>query len=816
MAGGELVKSFNIAVNAFVKSPNSNLIYATTTDDFVVVIDMDTLSISDTILVGSSPKGLAISRNGKTLYVAISGAKRIAEIDLATKSIGFIDLPFSPYDIEVGNGYLFATQNDFNVVGIMQVNLRNHEATVISDVEFSKYRHGGLLEISPDKNNLYVAKNDGTLKKFDISVNPPLLVSTLSRFSGATTDWSLTYDGLEIYLASEGDSISRFGASGFTNTGILATGFYPSSITSSPDGNLAYGSFNFGYIDVWDTKTLINITKYPILGIAYHLILDRTGQYLLAGLTNQLNIYIAENVTVVYHDTDQDNLDAVLDNCPNDFNPDQSDLDNDGIGDVCDSPDPIQFEIASYSVDESEGGIEIQVSRSSNKGEATVDYATSDGSATAGQDYSAISGTLIFIPGQTIASFTVPVLKDSLVEGDETLSLNLTHPGNGAILGSVSSAQISIRDANFAAADFFPLVPGSEWKYLANGLLSYSVKVPFESLLINNTATQVLKSQINNGKQYFSNDARGIMLHRLYVPNFNIPGYGKKNVTLTASPPIAFATEGAEIGQVFNSIGSFRVSVSGLGANTVPYSASYALLGNEFVSVPAGSFETVKLQGAIYIGGQFATPNTYYLAKGIGIVKMEADGNISELQSTNVAVRDLAITGINPPARVSLSAKRPSVVKMVKVSLQNRGPLLETIPDQATLQRLLQLNVESLGACPAPIAQILTKKLPVKLEPKQSLNVSFVVTFDCINDAKANTPQNLGHEDFRYTAAIDRSVLDGNADVHAADDVCPRSVKAPYQLDVYSGGNIRDFGCGTKKPDKTKGGPVMTDVLAPH
>lgn len=138
MAGGELVKSFNIGVNAFVKSPNSNLIYATTTDDSVVVIDMDTLSISDTIPVGSSPKGLAISRNDKTLYVSLSGAQQIAVVDLTTKAVSHIDLPTAPYDEEVGNGYLFVTPDFNGSTGLMRCGTKKPDKTkggpVMTDV----------------------------------------------------------------------------------------------------------------------------------------------------------------------------------------------------------------------------------------------------------------------------------------------------------------------------------------------------------------------------------------------------------------------------------------------------------------------------------------------------------------------------------------------------------------------------------------------------------------------------------------------------------------------------------------------------------
>ena len=58
----------------------------------------------------------------------------------------------------------------------------------------------------------------------------------------------------------------------------------------------------------------------------------------------------------------------------------------------------------------------------------TVDYATADGTATAGQDYTATSGTLTFAPGETFRAVTVPVLDDVHDEGEETLTLTLSNP----------------------------------------------------------------------------------------------------------------------------------------------------------------------------------------------------------------------------------------------------------------------------------------------------------------------------------------------------------------------------------------------------
>jgi chitinase len=65
----------------------------------------------------------------------------------------------------------------------------------------------------------------------------------------------------------------------------------------------------------------------------------------------------------------------------------------------------------------------------------TVKYATADGTATAGSDYVATSGTVTFAPGQTTATVTVLVNADALAEPDELFYLQLSEP-LGGILGT--------------------------------------------------------------------------------------------------------------------------------------------------------------------------------------------------------------------------------------------------------------------------------------------------------------------------------------------------------------------------------------------
>ena len=63
----------------------------------------------------------------------------------------------------------------------------------------------------------------------------------------------------------------------------------------------------------------------------------------------------------------------------------------------------------------------------------SVDYATADGTATAGEDYTATSGTLIFAPGMTSHTVSVPILDDAVDEGKERFVLRLSNP-QGAYL----------------------------------------------------------------------------------------------------------------------------------------------------------------------------------------------------------------------------------------------------------------------------------------------------------------------------------------------------------------------------------------------
>ena len=73
----------------------------------------------------------------------------------------------------------------------------------------------------------------------------------------------------------------------------------------------------------------------------------------------------------------------------------------------------------------------------------TVGYATSDGTAAAGSDYTATSGSLTFAAGETEKTVSVPVLDDGHDEGSETLTLTLSNPSGGYVADGTATGTIT-------------------------------------------------------------------------------------------------------------------------------------------------------------------------------------------------------------------------------------------------------------------------------------------------------------------------------------------------------------------------------------
>ena len=85
-------------------------------------------------------------------------------------------------------------------------------------------------------------------------------------------------------------------------------------------------------------------------------------------------------------------------------------------------------------IDEAAGTVTFTVTKVGNTTQsATIDFATSNGTATAGQDYTANSGTLTFAAGETSKVITIAINNDTVYEISEDFQVTISNPSNATV-----------------------------------------------------------------------------------------------------------------------------------------------------------------------------------------------------------------------------------------------------------------------------------------------------------------------------------------------------------------------------------------------
>jgi surface-anchored protein len=100
----------------------------------------------------------------------------------------------------------------------------------------------------------------------------------------------------------------------------------------------------------------------------------------------------------------------------------------------------MRFDSPTYTVDEAAGSRIVTVTRVGGAdGRLTVNYAAASGTATAGSDFTAVSGTLTFNDLETTKTFSIPITADNKAEGSETVALSLSSPGPSSFAAYLSA-----------------------------------------------------------------------------------------------------------------------------------------------------------------------------------------------------------------------------------------------------------------------------------------------------------------------------------------------------------------------------------------
>lgn len=299
--GDQQVTSFPLAVSKFALHHSEPLLYASVPAlNAVAVVNTQTLELEATPFVGSNPRGLAVSPDGGTLWIATAGATQLARLDTATlQPLPPVVLPTLPSDVEIGaNGIAYVTPTGQSM-GILMVD--TVQAQYLGEFSFGvSVYSAGMLEISPDRNTLYFANvglSPGTLAAFDVSTATPALLykNNHGALGSNGQDLALSTDGTFVSYACGGGNfnydIFKISTANYAVQGSFLTGAYPREIAFDPAGARAFAVHTAGEIDVFSTQTFLHLREIDTVGEARELIVDATGRFLFAAFDASLVVW---------------------------------------------------------------------------------------------------------------------------------------------------------------------------------------------------------------------------------------------------------------------------------------------------------------------------------------------------------------------------------------------------------------------------------------------------------------------------------------------------------------------------------------------
>ena len=190
-----------------------------------------------------------------------------------------------------------------------------------------------------------------------------------------------------------------------------------------------------------------------------------------------------------------------------------------------------------------------------------------------------------------------------------------------------------------------------------------------------------------------------------------------------------------------------------------------------------------------------------------------------------IGVHDLAVTSIAAPTTVKGAA---AVNAAITVTIQNRSDHSEAFTlvnlGNGVSTGLVRLSAGVIDndseQCQSPVVALDAAKNAAlfgtgglkTLAPKQTVKIAYLVTLQCTGALPANSSDTT-RGDYSFSASVHHDVIDGSADIHDDDDVCPRDALPGGVDSLPPPKGIKDKGCGAKKPDGSLGAPVVTDVV---
>ncbi len=191
--------------------------------------------------------------------------------------------------------------------------------------------------------------------------------------------------------------------------------------------------------------------------------------------------------------------------------------------------------------------------------------------------------------------------------------------------------------AGFIVGDYLPLEVGFFWEALQNGTTTITTEV-----VRTEGTTFVLQDtggEFSGSTQNLTNDANGLRLHQLFIPDPVDP-----DITAIFMPAIMLLAAEVNAGDVINSSGMVDFTLAGIGTFDLDYSATSNVIGLETVTVPFGTFDAaLRIDSSLTVSGTIlgesfsdTSSATDWLGFRTGFVKEISEGDTLELVNTNV------------------------------------------------------------------------------------------------------------------------------------------------------------------------------------
>ena len=255
-------------------------------------------------------------------------------------------------------------------------------------------------------------------------------------------------------------------------------------------------------------------------------------------------------------------------------------------GIIYDNDPAPELSITSANVNEDAGTASFEVRLSAPSGRSvSVNYASADGTALAGSDYTSVSGTLNFSEGEVSKTIEVPILDDLIVEGPENFSINLSGPVNASVATSTGTATIIDND---------PEIPEvTSVSVPANGAYGVGQNLDFiinfsEAVVVNTaggTPGLILNiGGVNRTASYVSGSGSTALVFRYQVVSGDLDMDGIEIPSFSLYSGTIQSTTGIDADLTLNSVGSTSgVLVDALAP--AGYSVSIDLLGEFIINV---------------------------------------------------------------------------------------------------------------------------------------------------------------------------------------------------------------------------------------